>query len=256
VGGLGFGMKWDMGWMHDTLVYMGQDPVHRKYHHNQLTFRQIYAFSENFMLPLSHDEVVYGKGSLLGKMPGDDWQKLANLRVLYGYMYAQPGKKLLFMGAELAQWSEWSHEASLQWHLADDDRHEGIRRWLDELNWFYRREPALHELDLDPAGFQWIDANDAENSALSFIRKGTSTADIVLTVCNFTPVPRHSYRVGVPRGGYWQEVMNSDAREYGGSGQGNVGGVEAMPVPLHGHNQSLTITLPPLSVLFFKNTLE
>jgi 1,4-alpha-glucan branching enzyme len=256
VGGLGFGMKWDMGWMHDTLVYMSQDPVHRKYHHNQLTFRQIYAFSENFMLPLSHDEVVYGKGSLLGKMPGDDWQKFANLRLLYGYMYAQPGKKLLFMGAELAQWAEWDHESSLQWHLLDHDPHAGVRRWLDELNWFYRREPALHELDLDPAGFQWIDANDAENSALSFIRKGTTTGDVVLALCNFTPVPRHNYRVGVPRGGYWQEVMNSDAREYGGSGHGNIGGVAAMPVPLHGHHHSLTITLPPLSVLFFKNTME
>jgi len=256
VGGLGFGMKWDMGWMHDTLQYMSLDPVHRKYHHNQLTFRQIYAFSENFMLPLSHDEVVHGKGSLLGKMPGDDWQKFANLRLLYGYMYAQPGKKLLFMGAELAQWSEWDHEASLQWHLADYDRHDEIRRWVDELNWFYRREPALHELDLDPAGFAWIDANDAENSALSFIRKGTSTKDIILALCNFTPVPRQNYRVGVPRGGYWQEVMNSDAREYGGSGQGNIGGVDATPVPLHGHNQSLTITLPPLSVLFFKSAQE
>jgi 1,4-alpha-glucan branching enzyme len=255
VGGLGFGMKWDMGWMHDTLQYMSQDPVHRKYHHNQLTFRQIYAFSENFMLPLSHDEVVYGKGSLLGKMPGDDWQKFANLRLLYGYMYAQPGKKLLFMGAELAQWSEWDHESSLQWHLMDDNRHDQIRRWVDELNWFYRREPALHELDLDPAGFAWIDANDAENSALSFIRKGTNTRDIILALCNFTPVPRQNYRVGVPRGGYWQEVMNSDAREYGGSGQGNIGGVDATPVPLHGHNQSLTVTLPPLSVLFFKNSI-
>jgi 1,4-alpha-glucan branching enzyme len=254
IGGLGFGMKWDMGWMHDTLEYMSQDPVHRKYHHNKLTFRQIYAFYENFMLPLSHDEVVYGKGSLLRKMPGDDWQKFANLRLLFGYMYAQPAKKLLFMGGELGQWSEWDHESSLEWHLLDYDRHENMRRWVDELNWFYKREPAMHELDLDPAGFQWIDANDADNSVLSFLRKGRTTDDIILVLCNFTPVPRPNYRVGVPRGGYWQEVMNSDAQEYGGSGQGNLGGVEATPVPLHGHNHSLTITLPPLSALFFKST--
>lgn len=256
MGGLGFGMKWDMGWMHDTLEYMRQDPIHRKYHHNQLTFRQIYAFSENFMLPLSHDEVVHGKGSLLGKMTGDEWQKFANLRLLYGYMYAQPGKKLLFMGAELGQWSEWDHEASLEWHLLDYDRHAGIRRWLDELNRIYRREPALHELDLEPSGFEWIDANDSERSTLSFFRKGASTDDLILTLCNFTPVPRPSYRVGVPRSGHWQEIMNSDAQEYGGSGQSNNGGVETTPVPLHGRDHSLSITLPPLSVLFFKNTKE
>jgi 1,4-alpha-glucan branching enzyme len=254
VGGLGFGMKWDMGWMHDTLEYMSQDPVHRRYHHNKLTFRQIYAFSENFMLPLSHDEVVYGKGSLLRKMPGDDWQKFANLRLLFGYMYAQPAKKLLFMGDELGQWSEWDHESSLEWHLLDYPTHESLRRWVDELNWLYRREPALHELDLEPGGFEWIDANDAENSVLSFLRKARSTNDLVLVVCNFTPVPRHNYRLGVPRGGFWQETMNSDAREYGGSGQGNIGGVETVPIPLHGHLHSLTITLPPLSALFFKNS--
>jgi 1,4-alpha-glucan branching enzyme len=254
VGGLGFGMKWDMGWMHDTLEYMSQDPVHRRYHHNKLTFRQIYAFSENFMLPLSHDEVVYGKGSLLRKMPGDDWQKFANLRLLFGYMYAQPAKKLLFMGDELGQWSEWDHESSLEWHLLDYPTHESLRRWVDELNWLYRREPALHELDLEPGGFEWIDANDAENSVLSFLRKARSTNDLVLVVCNFTPVPRHNYRLGVPRGGFWQETMNSDAREYGGSGQGNIGGVETVPIPLHGHLHSLTITLPPLSALFFKSS--
>jgi 1,4-alpha-glucan branching enzyme len=253
IGGLGFGMKWDMGWMHDTLEYMSQDPVHRKYHHNKLTFRQIYAFSEGFMLPLSHDEVVYGKGSLIRKMPGDDWQKFANLRLLFGYMYAQPAKKLLFMGGEIGQWSEWDHESSLEWYLLDYDRHESLRRWVDELSWFYRREPALHELDLDPAGFEWIDANDADNSVLSFLRKGRTTDDIILVLCNFTPMPRPNYRVGVPRVGHWQEVMNSDAREYGGSGQGNLGGVDTVPVPLHGHNHSLTITLPPLSALFLKS---
>jgi 1,4-alpha-glucan branching enzyme len=253
IGGLGFGMKWDMGWIHDTLEYMSQDPVHRKYHHNKLTFRQIYAFSEGFMLPLSHDEVVYGKGSLIRKMPGDDWQKFANLRLLFGYMYAQPAKKLLFMGGEIGQWSEWDHESSLEWYLLDYDRHESLRRWVDELSWFYRREPALHELDLDPAGFEWIDANDADNSVLSFLRKGRTTDDIILVLCNFTPMPRPNYRVGVPRVGHWQEVMNSDAREYGGSGQGNLGGVDTVPVPLHGHNHSLTITLPPLSALFLKS---
>ena len=252
VGGLGFGLKWDMGWMHDTLEYMSQDPVHRRYHHNQLTFRQVYAFSENFMMPLSHDEVVYGKGSLLGKMPGDNWQKFANLRLLLGYMYAQPGKKLLFMGVELGQWSEWNHESSLEWHLLNYPEHESLRRWLDELNWFYQREPALHQLDLDPSGFEWVDANDADNSVLSFLRRGHHAADPLLVVCNFTPVPRHNYRVGVPRGGVWQEMLNSDAGEYGGSGMGNLGGVEASPVPLHGRYYSLTLTLPPLSVLFLK----
>ena len=256
VGGLGFGMKWDMGWMHDTLAYMSQDPIYRRFHHNQLTFRQIYAFSENFMLPLSHDEVVYGKGSLLGKMPGDDWQKFANLRLLLGYMHAQPGKKLLFMGGEFGQWAEWNHEASLDWQLLDYPNHASLRRWVDELNWFYKREPALHELDLEPGGFEWIDANDAESSALSFLRKGRTTSDMILVLCNFTPVQRHNYRVGVPRGGYWQEVMNSDAREYGGSGQGNLGGLEASPIPLHGRNHSLTLNLPPLSVVFFKSSEE
>ena len=255
VGGLGFGMKWDMGWMHDTLEYMSLDPVHRKYHHNKLTFRQIYSFSENFMLPLSHDEVVYGKGSLLRKMPGDEWQKFANLRLLYGYMYAQPGKKLLFMGGELAQWSEWDHESSLEWHLLDNPRHEALRRWLDELNWFYWREPAMHQQDLDSSGFEWINANDSENSLLSFIRKGKSPEDVILVLCNFTPVPRPNYRVGIPRGGIWQEVMNSDSVEYGGAvARGIWVGVQAVPVPLHGHFYSLTITLPPLTTLFLRST--
>jgi 1,4-alpha-glucan branching enzyme len=253
VGGLGFGLKWDMGWMHDTLEFMTRDPIYRKYHHNLLTFRQLYAFSESFMLPLSHDEIVYGKGSLLSKMPGDVWQKFANLRLMLGYMYAQPGKKLLFMGGEIGQWNEWNHEGSVEWHLLDYPNHDGLRRWVDELNWLYQREPALHELDLESGGFEWIDANDAENNVLSFIRKGRTTQNIIMVLCNFTPVPRHSYRVGVPRGGFWREILNSDAREYGGSGQGNLGGVEAVPIPLHGRPRSLTVTVPPLGVVFFKS---
>lgn len=253
VGGLGFGFKWDMGWMHDTLVYMTKDPVFRRYHHNQLTFRMIYAFSENFVLPLSHDEVVHGKGSLLGKMPGDDWQKFANLRLLLGYMYAQPGKKLLFMGGEFGQWREWEHDSSLEWHLLAYAPHISLQQWLERLNWLYRTEPALHELDLSPAGFEWIDANDSDNSVLSFIRKGRSLADMIVVVCNFTPVPRLNYRVGVPQGGFWREILNSDASEYAGSGHGNLGGVEATPIPSHGRMYSLNLTLPPLAAVFFKS---
>jgi len=253
VGGLGFGMKWDMGWMHDTLQYMSQDPVHRKYHHDKLTFRMIYSFAENFVLPLSHDEVVHGKGSLLGKMPGDDWQKFANLRALYGYMYAQPGKKLLFMGGEIGQWREWDHEGSVEWHLLEYPMHAGLSRWVEELNRFYRGEPAMHELDFDPAGFEWIDCQDADASVISLIRRGRTTGDILLGVFNFTPVPRHNYRLGVPRGGFWKEVLNSDAREYGGSGQGNIGGGEAAPIPVHGRLHSLTIVAPPLGAVFFKS---
>ena len=253
VGGLGFGLKWDMGWMHDTLEYMSQDPIYRRYHHNRLTFRMIYAFHENFVLPLSHDEVVYGKRSLLGKMPGDDWQKFANLRALFGYMYAQPGKKLLFMGGEFGQWREWVHDGSLDWDLLGYPLHAGLQRWVQDLNRLYRSEPALHEMDCDPAGFEWIDCDDADSSTVTLIRKGKSTSTIILVICNFTPVPRYSYRVGSPRGGFWQEILNSDAGEYGGSNMGNLGEVETVPVPLHGRPYSLTITLPPLSVSFFKN---
>jgi 1,4-alpha-glucan branching enzyme len=253
VGGLGFGFKWDMGWMHDTLEYLALDPIFRKYHHDKLTFRMLYAFHENFILPLSHDEVVYGKRSLLGKMPGDDWQKFANLRALFGYMYAQPGKKLLFMGGEFGQWNEWIHDASLDWHLLGDAPHAGVKRWVADLNRFYRSEPALFELDCDPNGFEWIDCSDAEASVVSLMRKARSSGDIVLVVANFTPVPRQNYRVGAPRGGYWREALNSDATLYGGSGQGNLGGVEASPVPLHGRPHSLTLTVPPLAVLFFKS---
>jgi 1,4-alpha-glucan branching enzyme len=256
LGGLGFGMKWDMGWMHDTLVYMGHDPVHRKYHHDKLAFRMVYAFSENFILPLSHDEVVHGKGSLLGKMPGDTWQKFANLRALYGYMYGQPGKKLLFMGGEFGQWQEWNHDESLDWHLLADPAHAGLSRWVEEVNALYRREPSLHELDFDPTGFEWVDCHDAEQSVLTFLRKGRSTGDILLVVCNFTPVARHNYRVGVPRGGFWREVLNSDGREYGGSGQGNIGGADAAPISAHGRLHTLTITVPPLATVFFKSEAE
>ena len=250
VGGLGFGLKWDMGWMHDTLQYMCKEPVHRRYHQDKLTFRMLYAFHENFVLPLSHDEVVYGKGSLLGKMSGDDWQKFANLRALYGYMYAQPAKKLLFMGGEFGQWREWSHDGSLDWDLVDYPLHSGVQQWIRDLNRLYRSEPALHELDCEPAGFEWIDCGDAESSVVSLIRKGKSTANLVLMVCNFTPVPRQEYRIGAPHGGFWREALNSDATEYGGSGMGNRGGVDADPRPQHGRPFSLPLTLPPLSVLF------
>ncbi|MGD0101655.1 MAG: 1,4-alpha-glucan branching protein GlgB [Acidobacteriota bacterium] len=251
VGGLGFGFKWDMGWMHDTLKYISQDPVYRKYHHNELTFRSLYAFSENFIMPLSHDEVVHGKGALLSKMPGgDDWQKFANLRLLLGYMYAQPGKKLLFMGGEIGQWREWDHNSSLDWNLLEYDPHKGLHRWVEDINRLYKNEPAMH-LDTDPAGFEWIDGGDADNSVISFLRKAAS-GELILVVCNFTPVPRKNYLVGVPAGGYWKEILNSDGKEYWGSGLGNSGGVQADPVPIHGCNHSLNLTLPPLAIGFFK----
>ncbi len=250
VGGLGFGMKWDMGWMHDTLSYMSKDPVYRKYHHNELTFRSIYAFSENFVLPLSHDEVVYGKGSLLGKMPGDEWQKFANLRLLYGYMHAQPGKKLLFMGGELGQWREWHHDESLEWHLLQFKPHAQLQRWVRDLNQLYRNESALHDLDFSPAGFEWVAGNDADASVLSFLRKGKKPGKVILAVCNFTPVLRTGYRIGAPYGGFWRELLNSDAAEYGGSGAGNAGGRNAEPLPYHGRPFSLNLTLPPLGILF------
>ncbi len=251
-GGLGFGIKWNMGWMHDTLKYFSKDPIFRKYHHNQLTFSIWYAFSENFLLPLSHDEVVYGKGSLIGKMPGDNWQKFANLRLLLGYMYTHPGKKLLFMGGEFGQWREWNHDESLDWHLLEQPLHQGVQRWVRELNYFYRKELALHGFDSKPEGFEWIDFNDWEKSVISFLRRGKSTEDTILVVCNFTPVPRYNYRVGVPAGGFWKEMLNSDAKDYGGSGHGNFGGVEATPIPFHGKYHSLSLTLPPLGVLVLK----
>jgi 1,4-alpha-glucan branching enzyme len=256
VGGLGFSMKWDMGWMHDTLKYMAQDPIHRSYHHNKLNFRLLYAFSENFVLPLSHDEVVHGKGSLISKMPGDDWQKFANLRLLFGYMYAQSGKKLLFMGSEIGQWREWNHDSSLDWHLLEYPFHAGLQRWVEDLNRLYRQEPALHELDFDPNGFRWIDCNDHLQSTLSLIRRGRSAKDDIIAVFNFTPVPRHNYRVGAPLPGFWKELLNSDARDYGGSGQGSLGGLETTPIPFHGMPYSLNLILPPLAAVFFKRTKE
>jgi 1,4-alpha-glucan branching enzyme len=251
LGGLGFGMKWNMGWMHDTLNYFSRDPVYRKFHHDQLTFSIWYAFHENFVLPFSHDEVVHGKGSLLGRMPGDDWQKFANLRLLFGYMYGHPGKKLLFMGCEFGQWREWDHDQSLDWHLLEHAPHQGIQCWVRDLNQLYRREPALHARDFDRHGFEWADLHDWEHSIISFCRRGESPDDLMLVVCNFTPVPHVNYRVGVPRGGRWTEVLNSDAAIYGGSGQGNLGGVEAAPVPAHGRDYSLALTLPPLAALYF-----
>ena len=253
VGGLGFGFKWDMGWMHDTLDYFSKDPIHRKYHHNQLTFRAVYAFSENFVLPLSHDEVVYGKGSLLNKMPGDEWQKFANLRLLLACMYAQPGKKLLFMGGEFGQWKEWSHESSLEWDLVQDgNRHQQLQRWVSDLNQFYRAEPALHQTDNNPDGFEWVDCESSELSTLSWLRHSATTGESILAAFNFTPVPRHNFRVGAQGGGFWKEALNSDAQEYGGSGQGNYGGVEASPLGWHFKSHSLIVTLPPLGAVFFK----
>jgi 1,4-alpha-glucan branching enzyme len=253
-GGLGFGLKWDMGWMHDTLEYMSQDSYFRKYQHYKLTFRMLYAFHENFVLPLSHDEVVYGKGSLFGKMSGDEWQKFANLRLLFGYMYAQAAKKLLFMGGEFGQRREWTHDSTVEWDLLQDDRHSGLQQWVTDLNSLYRQEPALHERDLDPAGFEWVDCADVESSIVSLLRKGKSTDDEILIVCNFTPVPRPNYRIGASRNGFWKEVLNSDATQYGGSGWGNLGGLEAVPIPLHGRAHSITLTLPPLATLFFKHS--
>jgi 1,4-alpha-glucan branching enzyme len=248
-GGLGFDLKWDMGWMHDTLRYMSRDSVHRKHHHAELTFRRVYAYAERYLLPLSHDEVVYGKGSLLGRMPGDAWQKLANLRLLYAYLFATPGKKLLFMGAELAQLAEWNHDSSLDWHLEGQPAAQGISRLLTELHRVYRGEPALHLLDHDPEGFDWIEANDTERSVLSFLRRSGEPGRSVAAVFNLTPAVHRNFRLGVPDEGSWQELINSDATEFGGSGQGNLGVVEAMPVPAHGRPFSLNLTLPPLGAL-------
>ncbi len=254
LGGLGFGMKWDMGWMHDTLEYFSRDPLHRIYHHGQLTFRNLYAFTENFMLPLSHDEVVHGKGSMIRKMPGDQWQRFANLRALYAHMYTQPGKKLLFMGNEFGQWSEWGHDGSLDWHLVDTAAHEGIRRLVTDLNRIYRAEPALHALDCDPAGFEWIDADDNTNSVLTFLRR-SGQGDVVMVATNFTPEPRYGYRVGVPEAGRWEEILNTDAADYGGSGHGNLGSLHTGPlaVPFQGRPHSIDVVIPPLGVVAFKH---
>ena len=252
VGGLGFGMKWNMGWMHDTLDYMSKDPVHRKYYHNRLTFSIWYAFSENFILPLSHDEVVYGKGSLIGKMPGDEWQKNANLRLLFGYMYAHPGKKLLFMGGEFAQWKEWNHDEGLEWHVLEYPSHRGIQNWVRDLNRLYSNEAALHELDFSEEGFQWVDLSDYEKSIISFIRRANDPDDFLVFVFNFTPVPRTGYRIAVPCGGFYREVLNSDAGQYGGSNVGNCGGVRTEPLQKEGDFHMLSLNLPPLGLLVLK----
>jgi 1,4-alpha-glucan branching enzyme len=252
LGGLGFGMKWNMGWMHDTLSYIGRDPVYRKYHHDQISFSIWYAFNENFALPLSHDEVVHGKGSLLRRMPGDDWQKFANMRLLFGYQYTHPGKKLLFMGGEFGQWREWNHDDSLDWHLLDYAPNQGLQRFVKDMNHLYRSERALYEQDFQVEGFEWVDLHGWEASIVSFLRKGRNPDDMVLVVCNFTPLPRHNYRVGVPREGYWVELLNSDASLYGGSGQGNQGGVHSAPVQVQERYHSLTLTLPPLAMVCLK----
>ncbi|MBI4061230.1 MAG: 1,4-alpha-glucan branching protein GlgB [Elusimicrobia bacterium] len=250
--GLGFGLKWDMGWMHDTLRYMRQDSIHRKYHQNELTFRALYQFHENFVLPLSHDEVVHGKGALLEQMPGDDWRKFANLRLLYAWQWALPGKKLLFMGGEFAQRREWGHDRSLDWHLLEHESHRGVMRWVERLNRVYREASALHERDCDPEGFEWVDASDADNSVLSFLRKGASPGEEVLCVFNFTPVPRKDYRVGAPRAGRWTPLANSDAAEFGGSGAALGGEIEAAGPPRHGRPYSVSLDLPPLAAVFLK----
>ncbi len=251
-GGLGFTFKWNMGWMHDTLEYFALDPLQRKHHQKKITFGLVYAFHENFVLVLSHDEVVHGKKTLLDKMPGDPWQQFANLRALYGFMYGHPGKKMLFMGGEFGQWWEWNHDDSLQWHLCEQEPHLGLQRYTRELNRLYTSEPALHEVDFDWTGFQWIDINDSENSVIAFLRKARNQDNAIVCVCNFTPVPRSHYRIGVPALGRYREVLNSDSAIYGGSNQGNEGGVMAEPTACHGFANSISLTLPPLSVLFLK----
>jgi len=252
LGGLGFGYKWNMGWMHDTLDYMQKDPVHRKYDHDLLTFGLLYAFNENFILPLSHDEVVHGKGSLIGKMPGDRWQKFANLRAYYGFLYTQPGKKLLFMGGEFAQEREWSHDESLDWHLLSDPLHRGVQTAVRDLNRLYRAQPALHRHDCEPEGFSWIDCHDHDASVITYLRFGVDADDFVVVACNFTPVVRHGYRIGVPKGGLYHELFNSDSSNYGGGNVGNDGAVTADGEPMHGRPFSLSLTLPPLATVILK----
>lgn len=252
VGGLGFGYKWDMGWMHDTLRYFERDPVHRRYHHNEITFRSLYAFQESYVLPLSHDEVVHGKGSLINKMPGDRWQKFANLRLLFGYMYSQPGKKLIFMGGEIAQWREWNHDRSIDWNLLDDDAHAGIQRLVGDLNRRYSGEPALHARDAEPRGFDWVDGSDSEHSVIAYLRRGRDEDPPVLVVLNFTPIVRQDYVVGVPVEGDWEEILNTDSESYGGSGVGNCGHVRALPEPSHGRPASVRLTLPPLGAVWLR----
>jgi len=255
LGGLGFTYKWNMGWMHDMLAYMRHDPVHRRWAHNHVTFSMLYAYHENFILPFSHDEVVHGKGSMIGKMPGDSWQQAANLRALYAYMFGHPGKKLLFMGAEFGQRAEWNHDWSLEWQYAEGFPHQGIRRLVADLNALYRREPALHQVDFEPAGFEWIDCNDNANSVVSFVRRARDPRNFVVVVVNFTPVPREGYTVGVPEPGVYRELLNTDSELYGGTNMGNAGHVATEPTPAHGHAQCLRLTLPPLSCLVLKRQL-
>jgi 1,4-alpha-glucan branching enzyme len=252
IGGLGFTYKWNMGWMNDILEYIHEDPVHRRWHHQHLTFSLLYAFSENFILPFSHDEVVHGKGSMFGKVPGDDWQKAATLRALYGFMYAHPGKKLMFMGCEFGQGSEWNYDESLEWHLLEKPLHAGLRRYVQDLNRVYGSERALYEVDFEPAGFQWVDCNDNDNSVVSFIRRSRDGASIVVAIVNFTPVPREGYRIGVPEPGAYIELVNSDGKAYGGGNVGNGGVVFTEPLTSHGHADSLRLTLPPLACLLLK----
>ncbi len=253
-GGLGFGYKWNMGWMHDSLHYFSRDAVYRKFHQQNLTFALLYAFNENFILPLSHDEVVHGKASLLSRMPGDDWQKFANLRLLLGYMYTQPGKKLLFMGAEIGQWREWDAFSSIDWHLLQYEPHQKLQLFVRDLNLFYRNQTPLYQLDTDPSGFEWIDFNDTEGSIISYQRYGKDRTDSLIVVCNFTPVPRFSYRVGVREPGFYRELFNSDSGYYGGSNLGNSGGLETQKIPSHNRPFSLPLTLPPLATLVLKRT--
>jgi 1,4-alpha-glucan branching enzyme len=252
IGGLGFTFKWNMGWMHDMLEYVRQTPIHRRWHHNQITFSMLYSFTENFVLPFSHDEVVHGKRAMLDKMPGDAWQKHATLRALYGYMFGHPGKKLMFMGAEIGQWREWDHDSSLDWHLLDEPLHRGLQAWVRDLNLTYQREPSLHEVDFEGQGFSWIDCQDNENSVISMIRRARHPQDFTVMVVNFTPVPRPVYRIGVPEAGWYREVLNSDAELYGGSNMGNDGGRHTEPVAAHGHDQSLSLVIPPLGFVLFK----
>jgi 1,4-alpha-glucan branching enzyme len=254
VGGLGFTFKWNMGWMHDILTYVTKDPVYRRWEHQHLTFSMLYAWNENFILPFSHDEVVHQKGSMMSKPPGDEWQKAATLRALYAYMYAHPGKKLLFMGAEFGQWREWDHDASLDWHLLDRPLHAGLRRFVEDLNHVYAGERALFEVDFDAAGFEWIDCHDHESSVISLIRRARDREDWIVAVFNWTPIVRDNYRVGVPDAGYYRELLNSDAWPYGGGNVGNQGGCSSEPIPAHGHAQSLNLTLPPLGAVYLKRS--
>jgi 1,4-alpha-glucan branching enzyme len=252
IGGLGFGMKWDMGWMHDTLRYLSRDPAFRRWHHDELTFRSMYGFQENYVLPLSHDEVVYGKGSLLRKMPGDDWQRFANLRLLLSYEWALPGKKLLFMGGELGTWDEWNHDAAIDWSLLERPEHGAIARLVGTLNHVYKTEPALHRHDAESRGFEWLDGGNGAQSVLTFLRRGDGAREVVLVALNFTPEPRVGYRAGVPVAGAWSEIHNSDAADVGGSGMGNLGRVVSEPVPWNGQSDSIVITLPPLGAVFLR----